>query len=106
MCTHNIGKVCKWNIDLSMFYLTRLSVAQSIRRRMAGLLTNNELERMWKEAIVTWCEVLSRYLSGGTEDDHEEPVEIVYLRTEIRFRRACFQITKQECCPLDGEVPY
>jgi len=32
---------------------------------------NNELERMWKMAIVAWTDVLSWYLLGGNEVNHE-----------------------------------
>jgi hypothetical protein len=36
---------------LVIVYLTALSVAQSIHRRMAKLLVNNKLERTWKKAL-------------------------------------------------------
>jgi hypothetical protein len=36
---------------------------------MIGLL-NNELERMWKEAVVAKCEVLSQHLPGVTDENH------------------------------------
>jgi hypothetical protein len=32
----------------------------------------NELERMWKEAVVIEFQVQSHHLSGGTEDTHEK----------------------------------
>jgi hypothetical protein len=39
---------------------------------MRGLLVNNELERLWKEA--SWPNiVLSWYLPGGAEENHEKP---------------------------------
>jgi hypothetical protein len=34
---------------------------------------NDELERMWKEAVVAKFKILSRYFSGGTEENHEHP---------------------------------
>jgi hypothetical protein len=35
---------------------------------------NDELVRMWKEAVVaTQLKVLFRHLSGGTDENHEEP---------------------------------
>jgi hypothetical protein len=43
---------------------------------------SNELERMWKEAVVAF-KVLSRQLPGETERNHETPVRIVGLRDEI-----------------------
>jgi hypothetical protein len=33
----------------------------------------NELERIWKEAVANLFKALSRYLPGGTEEDHEKP---------------------------------
>jgi hypothetical protein len=42
---------------------------------------NNELERMWKEAVVTCFKVLYRHLPGGTEKNDENPlVRIAGLR--------------------------
>jgi hypothetical protein len=32
---------------------------------------NNELERIWKEAVVASVEVLSRHLFGGTEENKD-----------------------------------
>jgi hypothetical protein len=32
----------------------------------------DELEWMWKEAVVTKFKVLSQYLPGGTEETHEK----------------------------------
>jgi hypothetical protein len=40
-----------------MDYFTRLSVSDTIQRRMIEWLVNNELERIWKEVVV----VQSRY---------------------------------------------
>jgi hypothetical protein len=34
---------------------------------------NNELERVWKEAIVTYFKILPRHLTGGTEENHGKP---------------------------------
>jgi hypothetical protein len=34
-----------------------------------GWVVNNKLERMWKEAVMVWSEVLARNLSGGTEEN-------------------------------------
>jgi hypothetical protein len=45
--------------------LTTLSVAQTEKRRMIRLI-NNELERIWKEAVG-----VPRQLPTGTEEGHE-----------------------------------
>jgi hypothetical protein len=34
---------------------------------------NDESERMWKEAVVAYFDVLSRHFHGGTEESHEYP---------------------------------
>jgi hypothetical protein len=34
---------------------------------------NNCLEKMWMEAIIFEFEVLSKHLSGGTEERNEKP---------------------------------
>jgi hypothetical protein len=35
------------------------------------MIMNIDLERMWKEAVVAWFEVLCRHLPGGTEENHQ-----------------------------------
>jgi hypothetical protein len=34
---------------------------------------NDELETIWKEAVVAKCKVPSQHLNIGTEENHEEP---------------------------------
>jgi hypothetical protein len=48
-------------------YLTMLSVPETIYCRMRGWLVNNELERIWKEAVMTWFKLLSQNILGVTE---------------------------------------
>jgi hypothetical protein len=36
---------------------------------------NNALEKIWKEAVVTLFQVLSRHLPGGTEKFHENLIQ-------------------------------
>lgn len=36
------------------------------------MIMNNWMERMWKEGVVTYSEVLSRHLHRGTEEIHEK----------------------------------
>jgi hypothetical protein len=35
------------------------------------MIVNNELERMWKEAVMASFKVLSKHLPGGPEEKHE-----------------------------------
>jgi hypothetical protein len=61
---------------------------------------NDELESIWKDAVVACFKVLSQHLPGWTEKNHEKPpVRIAGLRAEIWNRD--LPNTKQECpvCP-------
>jgi hypothetical protein len=40
------------NLFYLRFYLTTLTVAQTLKRRMIGWLMKNEFEGIWKEAVV------------------------------------------------------
>jgi hypothetical protein len=47
---------------------------------------NDELEWIWKESLVSQFNVLSRYLTGGTEENHENPqpcYPVSALRLEV-----------------------
>jgi hypothetical protein len=51
---------------------------------------NNELERLWKDVVVTGFELLSWHLSGTAKESHENPVRIapanlLCLRGEIDY---------------------
>jgi hypothetical protein len=37
------------------------------------MTVNNELERMWKEAVMAKFKVLSQHLPGRTEENHKKP---------------------------------
>jgi hypothetical protein len=34
------------------------------------MTVNDEVERRWEEAAITWFKILSLCLPGGTEEDH------------------------------------
>jgi hypothetical protein len=44
---------------------------------------NDELERMWKEATMAKCKVLSMRLSGGSEEKKENSARIAGLWADI-----------------------
>jgi hypothetical protein len=44
---------------------------------------NNELERIWKEAVVAYFNVLSRHLPGEAEENYEKSVRFAGLQAEI-----------------------
>jgi hypothetical protein len=39
---------------------------------MIALLVNNELELIWREAVVEYVQIISWHLPGGTEKKHEK----------------------------------
>jgi hypothetical protein len=47
---------------------------------MIGLLMNDELERIWKKAVLVYFKLLSQHLSGGTEEYHESLSQYIGLR--------------------------
>jgi hypothetical protein len=49
------------------------------------MLVNDELETIWKEAVVAWFKVLSRHLPGGSKENHKN-FKIACLRAEIWIR--------------------
>lgn len=42
---------------------------------MEGQLTNDELERMWKKAVIAYFKVVSQNLSKETEENHKNSQE-------------------------------
>jgi hypothetical protein len=44
---------------------------------------NNEWERICKEVVVIYFEVLCQQLPGGTEENHKNPGRIAHLQAEI-----------------------
>jgi hypothetical protein len=41
---------------------------------MIRTLLNDELERMWKEAVIAYFKIISlQHLPRGTEENHEKP---------------------------------
>jgi hypothetical protein len=44
---------------------------------------NSQLERIWKETVLSQLKVLSRYLHGGTEKNHENLIQ--YSRFPDRY---------------------
>jgi hypothetical protein len=48
-------------------------MTQIMQRGINGLKVNDELERMWKEAVWRNVKVLSQHFHGGTEYNHETP---------------------------------
>jgi hypothetical protein len=62
--------------------------------------TGNEMERMWKETVMTQFEALSQHLPGGIEENYE----ISYYSSQSCDLNQDLQNKKQECYPLDKNV--
>jgi hypothetical protein len=56
---------------------------------------NDELQNMWKEALLAYFKVIFQNYVGGTEQKHESPVNISGSRPDIRSRN--LSNTKQGC---------
>jgi hypothetical protein len=67
------------------------SIAQSVHHHIIELLMNNELQNIWKGAVMLQFQVLSRNLPGSTAED---TVKIACVPSEIRIhyiqKRSCF----------------
>jgi hypothetical protein len=62
----------RWNFTINIWFNYAVSTVLYIV--LNGRTTmNNELERMWKEAVMAQFEVLSQYLPADTEETIEEP---------------------------------
>jgi hypothetical protein len=65
-----------------------------------GRIFNDELERMLKEVAVAFFKVLSQYLSGETEENHEKPIKIAAVLPKSQMEhltntsRQCYRYTK------------
>jgi hypothetical protein len=63
-----------------------LPVAQIIWHRTIGVLMNNELEKLWKEAVVAKFKVQFRHMHEGTEKNRKNLVRIAGIWVEIWTR--------------------
>jgi hypothetical protein len=48
---------------------------------------NDELDRIFKEAVVAYFKVLSQHLPGGAKENHEKTFKILDIPAEIRIRQ-------------------
>jgi hypothetical protein len=62
-----------------------------------GWSVNNELERLWKDVVVTGFDILSWHLSGTAKEDHENPVRIAPVPAKIQTGHLN---TSLQCCYL------
>jgi hypothetical protein len=43
------------------------------------MTVNNELDKMWKEAVMIYFKVLSQHLLGGTEENNENLLFLIEI---------------------------
>lgn len=60
----NPKQIFYWSFILFVVYIPSLSAVEIIWGIMTGLLINNGVERIWKEAVIAWLFVLSQNLPG------------------------------------------
>jgi hypothetical protein len=53
--------------------------SQQLLRRMVERLVNDELERVWKEALVGYLKYIWRNFHGGTKENHEKPQSLLLV---------------------------
>jgi len=46
---------------------------------------NDELEIIWKETVVAYLKVLSQFILGKTEEDHETSASVSYYSIQKLF---------------------
>jgi hypothetical protein len=83
-------------------HLTTLSVAPTIYRRMTGWLTNNELERIWKEATVVQFKYYPGAFPEGQIKTSKTSVRVAGLPAKI-WNRYLLNFN-QKCSPLYRDV--
>jgi hypothetical protein len=71
---------------LFMLYLKTLSAAVTTQRRT---VMNDELERMWKEAVMLYFNI--RHSSGWTDENYENG-HSAYSVSRVRFEVGTYQI--------------
>jgi hypothetical protein len=72
--------ILRWeNTWFCLYPMVYLSVTQATQRRFV----NNELERMWKEAVVANLQYLPEHFPGVTEENHKKP----YLEYSVSLSR-------------------
>jgi hypothetical protein len=71
-------------VNLFIVYLKMLKIVETLQHQMEGQLMNNELERMWQEAVIAHFKVLSQNLPQETEENHKNTVRKVWCPAKIQ----------------------
>jgi hypothetical protein len=67
--------------------MARVAVLPVAQGRIVGFLMNVEPERMWKEVVVVYCQLLFWHSPGETEKPRTFSVIVGYVPAEIRTKR-------------------
>lgn len=73
-----------------------LSVDQNIWHQKVRSV-NNELESIWKEAVMGWFELLSWHLFEGNEESHKNLIKNNQLPTEIQTSHLSDTVEEYYC---------
>ena len=75
----------QWIYFLFIYSLFNEAVNKSDASNGKLISVDNELERMWKEDVIAYREILFQHLPGETEENHENfLVRVTRLPVEIR----------------------
>jgi hypothetical protein len=47
------------------------------------MLVNNELEKLYQEALVTYLKVVTQHCCGGTEESNEDSVSVASVSIDV-----------------------
>jgi hypothetical protein len=89
-----------------MFYYRSFKDAACSSNHFAAnnrMIMNDEFQRMWKEAVMTWYEVILRHSSGGTEENHRKSQDSRY---SAEIWNLCLQNKKQELYAFGRDIRY
>jgi hypothetical protein len=86
-----------------MIYFATLSVS-------SDYVASNELETMWKEAVLACFKVLSNNSPAGTDENHEEPQlrwSVPWLKiksgtsnSHVRNVQVCTRVSEEHVTPI------
>jgi hypothetical protein len=68
-----------------MLFILLFNVTVNISGYKVKWLDDSELERIWKEFMTAFFNILFRHLSGGNEENHKNLSRVVGVPDEIRY---------------------
>jgi hypothetical protein len=65
-------------------YIRNIELFCHLFKSLSSIIMNNELEGIWKKALISCVKLLPLYLPGGAEENYEKPVRTICVPTETR----------------------